>query len=86
MEHTRHKVRHALERLQRRAERAALHADAALVEDVRRLQALLLPEGQPMERFYGPSAWAAQVGGRALVDATLAAATPWETNQRELRP
>ncbi|HLL83253.1 MAG TPA: bacillithiol biosynthesis BshC, partial [Longimicrobium sp.] len=84
--HARAKVRQAVARLRRKHEQALLHRDTRLVEDVRRLKALLHPEGVPQERFYGLSAFAARSGERALVDAVLAAVSPFDPRLKDLRP
>jgi len=75
-----------LERLAGRAERALAEADEVRVSRVDRLQGLCWPDGAPQERVYGFPWFAAQHGPRELVDALLAAATPWNPELVEVSP
>jgi hypothetical protein len=60
------------------------HRDQARVEDVRRLQLLLQPNGEPQERFYGLPYFAARYGERALIERVLAAIEPFAAAHRDL--
>jgi len=71
-------VERSLLRLAEKIERARLHHDQALVEDVRRLHTWLQPNGQPQERVYGISYFAARYGQRRVIDAVLAAQRPFD--------
>jgi len=73
---TRGTVDRAVSRLAARVDRAASYRDAALVDAVRRLRALLAPDGAPQERVYGLAGFAARAGDRAIVERVLAAIDP----------
>jgi uncharacterized protein YllA (UPF0747 family) len=81
---TRGTVARAVGKLAGNYEKARLHRDAALIEDVRRLQWWLFPEGQPQERYYGISYFAAHHGERAFLHRVLAAAEPLEIAPRDV--
>ena len=81
---TRASVERAIGKLARKAERAALHADAELVAAVRRVRATLGPEGAPQERVLSLSAFATRDGDRALVERVLAATDPFDPSLKEL--
>jgi hypothetical protein len=65
-------------------EKASLHRDQKLVDDVRRLKRLLYPGDAPQERFYGLPSFAARFGEREFVHAVLAAVRPFEFAPRDL--
>ncbi|HEX7838204.1 MAG TPA: bacillithiol biosynthesis BshC, partial [Kofleriaceae bacterium] len=69
-------VERAIGKLARKVERAALYRNAALVDAVRRLRALLVPDGVPQERKLGLAGFAARAGDRAIVERVLAAIDP----------
>lgn len=79
-------VERAIGKLAGKVERAALYRDAALVDAVRRLRALLVPDGVPQERKLGLAGFAARAGDRAIALRVLAAIDPadvtlWPTLQ-----
>lgn len=83
---TRASVERAITRLAGKVERAALYRDAARVDAVRRLRALLVPGGAPQERTLGLAGLAARASDRAIVARVLAAIDPsdvtrWPTLQ-----
>jgi bacillithiol synthase len=69
-------VERAIGRLAGKVERAALYRDAARVDAVRRLRALLAPDGTPQERTHGLAGFAARAGDRAIVERVVAAIDP----------
>jgi bacillithiol biosynthesis cysteine-adding enzyme BshC len=81
---TRAAVATAVARLAGKVERARLHQDRGLVDDVRRLQELLCPNGLPQERVYGLPYFAARYGEGAFIDRVLAAATPFDPQPVDL--
>lgn len=83
---TRNTVRIALERFARRHAAVIVRRDSDLVNDVRRLQALLHPRGAPQERILGLPHLAARFGGHTFVGAIVAAAEPFDATLRELEP
>ncbi|MBP7147917.1 MAG: bacillithiol biosynthesis cysteine-adding enzyme BshC [Acidobacteria bacterium] len=82
---TRGKVRDAVEKLAAKLDAARLHADGALVGDVRRLQRLLYPDGMPQERYYGLASFAARLGERTFLERVLEAVDPLDPAPRDLR-
>lgn len=83
---TRGSVERSVGKLIARLERARLYADAARVDAVRRLRAVLAPDGAPQERWLGLPALAARIGDRAVVAAVLAAVDPFNASLQELTP
>lgn len=83
---TRTSLRVAVTRFARRYELARLRRDSTLVEDVRKLQRLLHPEGGPQERLHGLPHYAARYGARDFVRAIVAAAEPFDASLREIEP
>lgn len=84
LERTRGTVKYAVSRFVRNYERARLRRDEGLVSDVRRLAALLHPEGGPQERCHGLSWYAAKWGDRALVEAVLESIVPFDPSLKDL--
>ena len=84
LEKTRRTMARAADKLQRNVDRARRlrHRDA--VDDIRSLQARLLPRGIPQERFFGLSSYAARYGQRPFVERILAAAQPLRIDIEEL--
>jgi len=82
---TRNTVRVALDRFAARHRAVRLRRDESLVEDVRKLRRLLHPDA-PQERIHGFPHLAARFGGRAFVEAAIAAAEPFDASLRELEP
>ncbi|HMG22967.1 MAG TPA: bacillithiol biosynthesis cysteine-adding enzyme BshC [Kofleriaceae bacterium] len=78
---TRGTVERALGKLAAKLERAALYQDAALVDAVRRLRALLAPGGAPQERVHGLAGFAARAPDRAIVERVLATIDPSDPTQ-----
>lgn len=78
-------VAEAVAKLKAKHERALLHADEKLVEDVRRVRAVLHPLGQPQERVLGLASFAAREGTRAFVERVLAAIEPLDFSIKDLR-
>jgi hypothetical protein len=81
---TRGSVERAIRKLAGKVERAALYADEELVGQVRRVRAILAPDGAPQERMLGLCAFAARFGDRALVERVLAAVDPFDPTLKEL--
>ena len=69
-------VERAIGKLAGKVERAALYQDASLVDAVRRLRALLAPDGAPQERVLALAGFAARGGDRAITARVLAAIDP----------
>ena len=76
LEKTRRSMVRSAGKLGRNFERARLLRIRDVVDDVRRVQARLIPGGIPQERFFGLPSFAARHGQRALVLRILAAAEP----------
>jgi bacillithiol biosynthesis cysteine-adding enzyme BshC len=70
---TRGSVERAVGKLAGKIERARLYADAERVDAVRRLRALLAPDGAPQERRLGLAGLAARLGDRFVIERVLAA-------------
>jgi len=81
---TRGSVERAIGKLAGKVERAALYRDAALVDAVRRLRGLLVPDGAPQERKHGLAGFASRAGDRTIVERVLAAIDPFDPSLREL--
>ena len=81
---TRASVERAVTRLASKVERATLYADAELVAAIRRLRAILVPDGAPQERKLGLAGFAARSGDRHLVERVLAAVVPFDSSLKEL--
>ncbi|TNF37961.1 MAG: bacillithiol biosynthesis BshC, partial [Deltaproteobacteria bacterium] len=79
-------VEQQLGRVADRARRAVAEADAVRVSRVDRLRALCWPGDAPQERVFGFPWFGARHGPRALVDALLAAAEPWNPDLVEVDP
>lgn len=77
---TRGTVERAISRLAGRVERAASYGDAALVDAVRRLRALLHPDA-PQERKLGLAGFTPRASDRAIVERVLAAIDPSDLKQ-----
>ncbi|MEO8700302.1 MAG: bacillithiol biosynthesis cysteine-adding enzyme BshC [Kofleriaceae bacterium] len=77
-------VEHAIGKLAAKVERAACYEDAGRVEAVRRVRAVLAPDGAPQERVLGLAGFAARAGDRAIVERVLAAVDPFEPSLKEL--
>jgi bacillithiol biosynthesis cysteine-adding enzyme BshC len=86
IEKTRGAMHGAIGKLREKYERAVLHQDRSLVEDVQRLKAALHPNGEPQERVYGASYFLARYGERAFVERVLEAIVPFDAALLELRP
>jgi len=69
-------VERAIGKLAGKVERAALYRDAARVDAVRRLRALLAPDGTPQERTHGLAGFASRADDRAIVERAIAAIDP----------
>ena len=74
----------AVSKLAGKYEKALLHQDQGLVDDVRRVKQLLYPQDVPQERFYGLPYFAARYGERAFVERVLAAIDPFDPRPRDL--
>jgi bacillithiol biosynthesis cysteine-adding enzyme BshC len=81
---TRRTVEMAVEKLSGRLEKALLHRDGGLVEEARRLQGWLHPDGVPQERLFGYSYFAARYGERPWLERILAAAAPFEARVQDV--
>lgn len=85
-EKTRATVEMAAGKLAGKIEKAMLHRDRAVVEDVRRLKWALWPNGAPDERVYGLPYFAARHGEQAFLERIFAGIEPFEPALRELLP
>jgi len=81
---TRGSVERSVGKLAGKVERARLYADAERVAAVRRLHALLAPDGAPQERKLGLAGLAARIGDRAVIERVLAAIDPFDGSLQEL--
>ena len=81
---TRGTVERAVGKLAGKLERAGLYADAARVDAVRRLRALLAPDGAAQERRLGLAGLAARIGDRNVVERVLAAIDPFAPTLQDL--
>ncbi len=84
IEKTRGTVARAVGKLGEKYDKARLHRDQSTVEEVRRLQAWIYPEGKPQERVYGVSYFAAKHGERAFIDRIVAAAEPFDAALKDI--
>jgi bacillithiol synthase len=85
IEKTRVSIKSSVAKLREKYERAVLHRDQSLVEDVRRLKSLLQPNGEPQERVFGVSYYAARYGERAFVEKVLESIVVYDSSVKELR-
>ena len=74
IEKTKRTVQDAISRLTAQYTKMSSQRDQGRIEEVRRLVEWLFPYGQPQERVYGISYFAAKHGERAFVERVLAAA------------
>jgi bacillithiol biosynthesis cysteine-adding enzyme BshC len=81
---TRASVERAIGKLAHKVERTRLYADAERVDAVRRLRAMLAPDGAPQERVLGLAGLAARLGDRAVIERVLAAIDPFDGRLQEL--
>jgi hypothetical protein len=86
LEKTRATLHTSASKLAHKYEHSLSHRDAARVADVKRLQAMLQPQGKPQERVYGVSHYAARHGQRELVARVLASIEPFDVTPKELQP
>jgi bacillithiol biosynthesis cysteine-adding enzyme BshC len=84
LEKTRRTLGRSADKLGHAYDRARLHRDHELVNDIVHLQSRLYPLGKPQERVFGMSSFAARYGQRAFVERVLAAATPLKQGFEEL--
>jgi bacillithiol biosynthesis cysteine-adding enzyme BshC len=70
---TRGSVERSVGKLASKIERARLYADAERVDAIRRLRALLAPDGAPQERRLGLAGLAARLGDRYVIERVLEA-------------
>jgi len=81
---TRGSVERSIQKLATKVERVRLYADAERVDAIRRLRALLAPDGAPQERRLGLAGLAARIGDRAVIERVLAAIDPFDASLQEL--
>jgi bacillithiol synthase len=81
---TRASVERSVGKLARKLERTQLYADAERVDAVRRLRAMLAPDGAPQERVLGLAGLAAKLGDRQVIERVLAAIDPFDATLQEL--
>jgi bacillithiol biosynthesis cysteine-adding enzyme BshC len=81
---TRGSVERSVAKLAAKVERVRLYADAEHVAAVRRLRALLAPDGAPQERRLGLAGLAARIGDRTVIECVLAAIDPFDSSLQEL--
>ncbi len=84
IEKTRDKVGLEVSKLLAKYDKARLHRDGLMVDDVRRLKRLLFPENAPQERLYSLPSFAARLGEREFIAQVLAAVVPFDTTLRDL--
>jgi bacillithiol synthase len=84
MARTRASVERSVTKLATKVERARLYADAERVDAVRRLRAMLAPDGAPQERRLGLPGLAARIGDRDVIERVLAAIDPLDCSLQEL--
>jgi bacillithiol synthase len=82
---TREKVHGSVAKLAEKYRGALLRRDQLRVQDVARLKLMLYPGGEPQERVYNLSYFAARYGERTLIEAVLAALEPFVAAAKELR-
>lgn len=85
-ERTRLSAQRAVARFAQKYQRARLHRDQSLVDDVRWVQHQLHPNCAPQERVFGLSWFVARYGEREFVRLVLDAVRPYEFAQKDLRP
>jgi hypothetical protein len=78
-------VRTSVSKLLGKYTRALAQRDQATVDRVDRARALLFPNGEPQERVYGVSYYAARFGD-AFVKSVVAAIDPFAAAHKELSP
>ena len=84
LEKTRRSMARSATKLGRSFDRAQWLRNREAVDDLRRVQARLQPQGLPQERFFGLPSFAARCGQRAFIDRVLAAAEPLRTGIEDL--
>ncbi len=84
LEKTRRSMARSATKLGRSFDRAQWLRNREAVDDLRRVQARLQPQGLPQERFFGLPSFAARYGQRAFIDRVLAAAEPLRTGIEDL--
>ncbi len=84
IEKTRDRVKSDVSKLLAKYQKASIHRDAVMVDEVRRLRRLLFPENRPQERTYGLASFAARFGERAFIDKVLASVVPFDAAIRDL--
>ena len=84
LEKTRQSIARSAEKLGQGFDRTRLLRDREVLDDVRRVQAQLVPGGVPQERFFGLPSFAARHGARPFVERVLAAAAPLATGIEDL--
>lgn len=83
-EKTRGTARWAAGMLRRRYARVIAQRDSARIEDLRRVQSFVRPGGQPQERSFNISWFAARAGDAVFVQQVLEAVTPFDPAQKDL--
>lgn len=84
VEKTRATVAMAVSKLAGKYEKALLHQDHSLVEDMRRVKRMLYPNDAPQERFYGLPYFAARYGDRVFIERVLARVAPFDPRQQDI--
>lgn len=82
---TRDAVAASVGKLAARYERACFRRNERLITDAGTLAAVLFPDGNPQERFYGLSGFAARYGERRFIESIAAAVRPFEPLRRDVR-
>jgi len=80
----RYQVQRQLDRLDGRFGRARIRSDSMLQQRLDRLLGELVPDGAPQERVLNFATYAARVGAKALADAIVEAATPYEHQLKDV--
>jgi len=80
----RESMRHGLDRLTTRYDRAVVERDHVLTTRLSRLQGWLYPEGHPQERVFSFPAFAARVGLESFHRYVMAAVDPFSSAMREI--
>jgi len=84
IEKTRATVEMAVSKLAAKYDKALLHQEQSVVDDIRSVKQRLYPHDIPQERFYGLAYFAARYGERACVERVLAAVDPFDPRPRDL--
>ncbi|MGA9523427.1 MAG: bacillithiol biosynthesis BshC, partial [Myxococcaceae bacterium] len=83
---TRSTVERAIRKLAGKYEAAQRRSQYPRVDEARRVQQFLYPDGAPQERVHGFAWYASRFGERAFLDCVLGAVRPFDGASRDLEP